>query len=156
MNFRQTTDRQHRGSLGCGPELRDAAAALPARLILLAPWLDATGTHPDQQQIARHDILARPAYLLDAARAYAGDLPLDDWRVSPLNGDVGRLPPMSVFTGSHDTVVTDSRRLVEQVTAAGGQIDYVEAAGMQHVYPILPLLGQARAARRSIAATLRG
>lgn len=135
-------------------QMRDAGAELPAHLILLAPWLDLTLTHPDQAAIEPHDIIVRPRYLAEAARAYAGDLPLDDPRVSPLNGSFSGLPPMHVFTGSHDIVVTDSRQLVELVHAAGGQIEFVEARGMQHAYPVLPLMPESRAAKKKIAKLL--
>lgn len=135
--------------------LRDAASELPASLVLIAPWLDATMTHPDQQRIIRHDIIARPEYLMAAVRTYAGDLPLDDPRVSPLFGNLTGLPPMHVFTGSHDIVATDSRALVERVRGVGGQIEYVEAAGMQHGYPLLPLLPEAKRDTRRMAALIR-
>jgi len=134
--------------------LRNAGTALPARLVLLAPWLDVELRHPDQEALKSLDLMARPDYLLDAGRTYAGDLPTDDWRVSPLFGDFTGLPPMHVFTGSHDIIVTDSRQLVDRVRAAGGRIDYAEAPGMQHVYPILPLLGEARSTKRKVAKLL--
>lgn len=135
-------------------QMRDAGTALPARLILLAPWLDLAMTHPDQALIEPHDLMMRRDYLVDAAHEYAGDLPLEDPRVSPIFGDFSGLPPMHVFTGSHDVVATDSRQLVERVQAADGEISYVEAPGMQHVYPVLPLLAEARKAKKAIAKLL--
>ncbi len=135
-------------------QIRDVGAALPASLILLAPWLDLAMTHPDQATIQPHDLMMRHDYLVDAAHVYAGDLQLDDPRVSPLFGDFSGLPPMHVFTGSHDVVATDSRQLVERVKAAGGEISYLEAPGMQHVYPVLPLLPEARRAKKKIALIL--
>jgi len=136
-------------------QLRDAGRAMPARLVLLSPWLDVTMSHPDQAAIERRDIMLRRDYLADAGRAYAGHLAADDWRASPLTGDVSGLPPMHVFTGTHDILVTDSRRFVEKVNAAGGEIEYVEAPEMQHVYTIFPLLAESRAARRRIRELLR-
>lgn len=131
--------------------LRDSGDPLPARLVLIAPMLDATLSDPGQADIAPHDLLARRDYLLDASRQYAGDLPLDHPLVSSLHGSVEGLPPMHVFTGAHDIVATDSRRLVERVRAVGGEIEYTEPARMQHGYPILPLLREARDAKREIA-----
>lgn len=136
-------------------QMRDMGAEMPASLILLAPWLDLPMTHPDQATIQPHDLMMRRDYLVDAAHVYAGGLPLKDPRVSPLFGDFSGLPPMYVFTGSHDVVATDSRQLVERVRAVGGEITYLEAPGMQHVYPVLPLLPEAHKAKRKIAALLR-
>ncbi|MDR7086314.1 acetyl esterase/lipase [Aeromicrobium panaciterrae] len=141
-------------AVAAAQNLRDAGDVLPARLILLAPWLDLAMTHPDQATIAPHDLMMRRDYLLAAAQVYAGDLPLENPRVSPLFGDFSGLPPMHVFTGSHDVVATDSRQLVERVRAAGGEITYVEAPGMQHVYPIFRLIPEATKARKAIAKLL--
>lgn len=135
-------------------QMRDEGVPLPGQLILLAPWLDLTMTHPDQAKIQENDLMVRPDFLAAAGRVYAGDLPIDDWRVSPLNGSFAGMPPMYVFTGSHDVVATDSRELVSRVNAAGGQIEYVEARGMQHVYPIFPLLPEARRAKKRMAQLL--
>lgn len=134
--------------------LRDSGAKLPARLILLAPWLDLEMTHPDQSEIEPHDLMMRRDYLINAATLYAGGLPLNDPRVSPLFGSFTGMPPMFVFTGSHDVVATDSRELVTRVHEAGGEISYVEAPGMQHVYPIFRLIPEARKAKKAIVRLL--
>jgi len=131
--------------------LRDMSAELPGRLILLAPWIDLTMTHPDQPAMERRDLMVRRDFLLSAAHLYAAGRPLDDPLVSPLYGDFTGLPPMHVFTGARDSVVTDSRELVKRVREAGGEIELVEAPRMQHVYPIFAMLPEARAARRAIA-----
>ncbi len=135
-------------------QLRDSGADQPARLILMAPWIDLTMTHPDQAKMERRDLMVRRDFLRGAAQIYADDLPLEDPRVSPLFGDLAGLPPMHVFTGARDTVVTDSRELVKRVHDVGGEIEFVEAARMQHVYPIFAMLPEARAARRRIAEIL--
>lgn len=135
-------------------QMRDAGASLPARLILLAPWLDLPMTHPDQASIAPHDLMMRRDYLLEAAHVYADGLPLEDPRVSPLFGSFASMPPMFVFTGSHDVVATDSRELVTRVHEAGGEISYVEAPGMQHVYPVFRLIPEARKAKKTISRLL--
>jgi acetyl esterase/lipase len=130
--------------------LRDGDENLPAAMILLSPWLDVAMTHPDQAAIEGYDLMLRRDYLAEAGLLWAGALPTSDRRVSPLHGDLTGLPPLHVFTGTHDILVPDSRTLSERVRAAGGPITYVEAPGMQHVYAIMPLLAQARRARRQI------
>lgn len=135
-------------------QMRDDGATLPANLVMIAPWLDLAMTHPDQAAIEPHDIMVRRPYLLDAAKVYAGGLPIDDSRVSPLHGSFAGLPDMYVFTGAHDVVATDSRALVELVHEADGHIEYVEAPRMQHAYPIYPLIAEARRAKKQIAAIL--
>jgi monoterpene epsilon-lactone hydrolase len=140
-------------SLAVAQALRETGLA-PARVVLISPWLDAATDGPEQRAIEpRDDILAIPG-LVEAGREYAGDLPVDDPRVSPIHGDMRGLPPMTVLTGTHDLLNPDSHRLREACAAAGVDLEFVEAPGMAHDYPLLPT-PEGRAATRHIAALLR-
>ena len=110
---------------------------------------------PAQATIEKRDILLARGGLKEAGRLYAGDLEVTDWRVSPLFGDLTGLAPMSVYTGTHDILVTDSRALTQRAREAGTTVDYIEEIGMQHDYALFPLIRQARAAREDIVRTLQ-
>jgi len=125
------------------------------RLVLLAPWLDVATDDPLQVAIAPRDPMLAIPGLREAARTYARDLPLDDPRVSPIYGDVAGLPPTTVFVGTEDLLNPDSRRLREACHRAGVACELVEAPGMPHDYPLLPMR-DGRAARRRIAELVRG
>jgi acetyl esterase/lipase len=60
-----------------------------------------------------------------------------DPRVSPLYGDIAGLPPILMFCGTHDILLTDARRLAARAVAEGAAIEYHEAPGLMHVYPLL-------------------
>ena len=112
---------------------RDRGQALPDRAILICPWLDVQMTHPDQVAIERRDPILTIAGLRNAGSIYAGPLPADDPRVSPLFGDWTGLPPMQVFAGGDDMLVTDARAL----HAKRGDMVYDERDGLMHDWPIL-------------------
>ena len=137
-------------ALAVAQALRDAGHAV-ARLVLVAPWVDATVSHPDQPLIAKRDAMLTIDGLVEAARIYAAGLGLEDRLVSPLNGDMTGLPPTSVLTGTDDLLLPDSRRLREACAADGTPCELVEAHGMQHVYPLLPI-PEAKAALDRIVA----
>ena len=63
------------------------------------------------------------------------------------------LPPTSIFTGTNDLLLPDSRRLLEACTAAGTPCELIEGPRMQHVYPLLPI-PEAKAALESIVALI--
>ncbi len=114
----------------------------------IAPWLDLGITNPDVARLERVDPwLARPG-LLPVARAWAGDLPLDDPRVSPLFGDLGVLPPVDVWVGTRDITLADCRLLRDRLPASV-PLRYTEEPGALHVYPLLPV-PEGRDARRRI------
>jgi acetyl esterase/lipase len=89
-------------------------------------------------------------------RCYAGDLDVKDPQVSPLYGDLAGLAPIAVFVGTHDVLSIDALRLAELAKEKGTTVQLTEQPKMQHVYPILPFLPEARAAQREIVGLVRG
>lgn len=105
--------------------------------MLLSPWLDVTMTDPAQEALEKVDPLLCRQGPAAAGRWYAGTLPTTDPRVSPLYGDIARLPPTLMFCGTHDILVTDARRLVARAAAEGAPVEYHEEDGLMHAYPLL-------------------
>ena len=123
----------------------------PRRLVLFAPWLDLTTSHPAIAERESQDPFLSAPGLREAARLYAPGLDLRDPRVSPLFGDLRGLAPISVFTGTRDVLLTDSRRLRERIQHTGAGIDYEEYPGMFHGW-MLQSLPEARHATNQVSA----
>jgi epsilon-lactone hydrolase len=132
-----------------------ARLAGPAALVLLSPWLDVTMTDPAQQEIEKVDPLLVRAGPKAAGRWYAGAMSTADPRVSPLYGDIAGLPPILMFCGTHDVLVTDARRLAARAAAEGIEVEYREEPGLMHVYPLL-FFPESRKARDRIFHFVRG
>jgi acetyl esterase/lipase len=143
-------------ALAVAQRLRDIDGRQPAHIVLISPWLDVSLTDPRVAEIEPHDLMLGIAGLAESGRMYAGDLPLDDPRVSPIHGSLTGLAPLHVFTGTHDLLNADAHALRSRATAAGIDIDFHEEAAMQHDYPLLPLIKQGAAARRALAEVVRG
>lgn len=137
-------------SLSVAHALRDAGAPAPDRLVLLSPFLDVVGTHPDQQALEKNDKMISLTGMRGFAKMYAGDLPLDDPRVSPLFGDHRDLPPIQVFVSSAETLYPDSTRFRGMMQKLGTPVSYHEYADMFHVWPLLPT-PEGKQAMREIA-----
>ncbi len=131
--------------------LRDEGQALPGQLVLLSPWLDAKGDHPDQPEIEKRDNMLAIAGLQGSGLMYAGDLPVDDPRISPLFGSLENLPPMQMFAGTSDILLPDARRLDAMARSAKGAppVEYHEYENMFHVWMLLPI-PEAKKAMRQI------
>ncbi len=119
--------------------LRDRGTAAPAHTALISPWLDATGEHPEIREIAPRDPWLHPDSLTVAADAYRGELDREHPWVSPLNGDLTGLGPMTLFTGTRDILNVDARRFRPLASEARVSLDFHEAREMIHVYPLLPI-----------------
>jgi epsilon-lactone hydrolase len=136
--------------------LRDRGGAQPSRLLLHAPWVDLTTSTPETDEVTVDD----PWLFIDKLRAYAGwwagsPDELGRSEVSPGLADLTGLPPALVFCGTRDTLAPGCRLLVRRAREAGWHLTYVEQPGLIHVYPLLPLIPEARAAWRQTEEFLR-
>lgn len=120
--------------------------AAPVGLTLLAPWLDLAIRNPEVDVVERRDPwLTRPG-LRACAEAWAGDLSMDDPRVSPLFGRLDDLPPIDLYVGTRDLGLPDARQLAGQAPS----VTLHEEPGAVHVYPLLPLVPEGRRARAEL------
>ncbi|MBT8426980.1 MAG: alpha/beta hydrolase [Erythrobacter sp.] len=113
---------------------------LPASLVLFSPWIDATASGEEQKEIEKRDRMLAVAGLEACGKLYAGSLPLDDTRVSPLFGKLDGLPPVAIFSGTSDILLVDGQRLAKRLEEVGHK-DYVyrEYDRMFHVWMLLPI-----------------
>lgn len=121
---------------------RDADLRLPTGLLLICPWLDVTADHPDQRGIEPRDSILTIGGIRDAGDLYRRQLAANDWRVSPIHGDWSGAPPIQMYGGDDDILVTDARALKAALPA----IDYTEGAGLMHDWPLF-FFAEAKAAR---------
>ena len=126
---------------------RDAGLPLPARALLICPWLNAEPDHPDQAIIEPRDAILTRSGIADAGRIYADTLPVQDPRVSPVHGDWSGFPPLYVLSGGDDILVADARALQARLP----DHVYQEEAGMIHDWPIFTF-PESRAAQKRMAA----
>lgn len=122
----------------------------PRRLVLVSPWLDITATDPSMPELDRHDPFLAIEGLREAGRLYAGGLDPHDPRVSPIYGDLEGLAPISVFTGTRDVLLADSRRLRALAAQRGVELDYEEYPGMFHGWILQDLPESHEATRRGV------
>ena len=119
----------------------------PEHLILISPWVDASlsgdydGTYP----------LSGVDGLREMGKAWAGDLNPKDYRVSPLFGDVSKFPETTIFVGTHEATYGDIIKFYEKLKDNAIDVRLNVGEEMNHVYPIYPLIGEAKEALSKIA-----
>ena len=107
-------------TLALAGELKRAGEDLPGCLWLVSPWTDLAMTGATLASKGAVDPLIHKEYLEELANAYAPDgLDRRDPRLSPLYGDLERLPPTLIQVGSAETLLDDAVRLA----AAAGEAD---------------------------------
>ncbi|MBH0109145.1 alpha/beta hydrolase [Salinibacterium sp. NG22] len=128
-------------------ELRDRKLPPLHAIVLIAPWLDISGTDPMLAEIAPHDPWLAVPGTHAAGALYRAELDESDWRVSPIHGDLSGLGPITLFTGTRDLVHADALRLRERAQHEGIALDFHVGEGMIHDYPLLPIPEAAHARR---------
>ena len=141
-------------ALATAQYLRDHERCLPAQLVLLSPWLDASLTNPDARQAGAADPSLAEAGLLYAARLWADDLSLEDSAVSPLYGDTRGLCPITVVTGTADLLYPDCEKLAAACQQSGTDFSMLVVRGAFHVFIAATSLPEARTARRYVRSRL--
>lgn len=139
-------------ALAVAQALRDRGLPQPDRLVLLAPWVDLTGSAPGTLEAAARDPWLSHDHLAVYASFWAGSADpaaLADPRVSPGLADLAGLPSGLMFCGTRDLLQPGCDALFARADAADWPLEYVVAPGLMHVYPLLPV-PEARSAREHV------
>lgn len=94
--------------------------------------------------------------LANAAEVYAGDVPLNDPKVSPVFGDLRGFPPLMVLCGSTEIVRSDAESIAHNAEAAGVPVDLRVWPKQPHAFPGLAQYSpEARAAITEMGSFLK-
>lgn len=136
--------------------LRERGEARPvAAVVALSPWTDLEGSGESvRRNERRDDLLVGSANGVSLAQAYADAEQFRDPFVSPLYGDYRGAPPLLVFASPIEMLLDDAVRLVDRAREQGADAALVLEDDMPHVWPIFPMLPEARRAIAAMAAFL--
>lgn len=125
----------------------------PENLILISPWVDISmsGDYDDVE----FDPMRGVDGLREMGKAWAGDLDLKDYRVSPLYGEVDGLAKTTIFVGTHEQINPDVVKFYNKLKDNGVDAELNIGEGMNHVYPIYPLVPESKDAFNHIVETIR-
>lgn len=143
-------------ALALAESIRDRGGPQPSHLLLIAPWVDLTGSAPGTEEAAARDPWLHWDNHHTYAMFWAGtaeDLARPE--VSPGLGRLDGLPPTLMFCGTHDMLYPGCVVLAERAEETGWDLEFVVGHGMLHVYPILPI-SEARPALRQAASFING
>ncbi len=128
----------------------------PDRLILFSPWLDISMANPDAADYESVDPMLSAYGLVEMGKCWAGDLPLTDYRLSPIYGDVSVLQNVTLFVGTREIFYPDVTAFYRMLQEQGVESELYIGEGMNHVYPVYPIPEADTAFDRVAAAIRRG
>ena len=119
----------------------------PENLILISPWVDVSMS-------GDYDVEFDPMLGVDGLRkmgeTWAGDLDPKDYKVSPLFGQVSKLPKTTLFVGTHEIFYPDVVKFHDKLKNNGVETELIVGEEMTHVYPVYPLVPESKEAFRKI------
>lgn len=131
-------------ALGFAQVLRNKNKTQPAQIILLSPWIDISMSNPLLTEFDKKDKLLGIKGLQMAGRAYKGKLNDYDFMVSPIYGDFSGLGRISVFIGTNDLLIADTKRLKDQLNKEKIPFNYFEYPKMFHAWVIFTRLKESQ------------
>ncbi|GAA6140638.1 alpha/beta hydrolase [Hydrogenophaga sp. 5NK40-0174] len=122
-------------ALGLTSVLPDLKMPAPHSLMLISPWLDVTCSNPEIHAVEPRDPWLGLVGARIAGEHWSRDGDPLDPRISPLHMDISRLPPTTIYCGTHDIVYPDIRLF----RGRSPKVDLITCDGACHVYPLLPV-----------------
>lgn len=108
----------------------------PAAVVALSPWVDLSARGGSLEANAPYDY-AEPGDFEAWAGAYLKNGgSARDPRVSPLYGDLKRLPPTLILLGGAEMLHDQVTAFVERARAVGSPVELFEQADMIHNFPV--------------------
>ncbi|WP_295616285.1 alpha/beta hydrolase [uncultured Methanobrevibacter sp.] len=116
----------------------------PQNLILLSSWVDVSMSgNYDNIDV---DPMLGVDRLREMGETWAGNLDPKDYKVSPLFGDVSKLPKTTIFVGTHEIFLSDVTEFYNKLKDNGIDVELNVGEEMTHVYPLYPLVPEAKEA----------
>lgn len=128
--------------------------AEPEHLILLSPWVDVSmsGDYDDYMDV---DPMLGVDGLIEMGKAWAGDFDTKDYKVSPLYGDIKKLPQTAIFVGTHEIFYPDIVNFYNKLKDNGIDVELNVGDEMAHVYPLYPLVPESKEAFKHIVEIIK-
>jgi acetyl esterase/lipase len=126
-------------------KLKQEERLLPRGLVLLSPWTDLTSSGKSFESRAQLDPVLDREYINRMVAAYAAGQNLENPLISPLFGDFTGFPSTYIQVGDNEILLSDAKRLYQNLIKAGVSAKLEVFKGMWHVFQMSPLKKAAEA-----------
>lgn len=126
------------GGLGLALEekLGEQNIPMPAKTILISPWLDVRLNNPEIEKIEKVDNILNKESLRLAGIAYASNEGMENYLVNPIDGDLSKLQNVTILIGTHDILNPDAKLLQQKAKKQNVQVEIKEYEQAKHIWII--------------------
>jgi len=134
---------------------KQAGLPMPAAAWAISPGVDCDWSHSSLEELQALDPMFS-TQALNLMNPYFGDSDRNDFRISPVNGDLSGLPPVLLEAGGKEMLKEHPAMFAERARAAGVTVKERVWDGMPHVFQVFPFIPEAQRARRRACRFLLG
>jgi len=128
---------------------------LPNKILLISPVMDATLSNQEIKKIDPLDPMLSINGVLSAKKMCVGNIDLKNEMISPINGNFANFPKTIIFLAENDITYPDQKLLVQKLTESQISFDVIKGKGMPHIWPLLPVMKEAKIALNQIIRFLK-
>ena len=132
--------------------IRDAGIPLPAKALVLSPFVDCTLASESVAKLEGHDPIIDRDILTYMGTSYFQSVAPSDPRISPVFGDFRGLPPLLIQGSEYEVLVDDARRLAAAAKRDGVSVTLELYPERLHIFSVFPFLNNSKKALQSFAA----
>jgi len=125
-------------ALGLAESFSQKKIVQPDKLILISPWVDITQSNKAEEKYEAKDPILGIDELRVEGKSWAGDLDVNDYHVSPINGNMKELRNVTLFVGTRELFYPDVNDLYKKLLKNNVKVTKYIGSGLNHVYPMYP------------------
>jgi acetyl esterase/lipase len=115
---------------------------LPSKIILISPILDASYTNPEIDLIDKKDPMLSKIGIISSNKMCTDDL--YDKRISPIYGEFKHFPRTYLYAAENDISFPDQLLMASKLKEENVESFIHIGKGMPHIWPLLPVMKEAR------------
>ncbi|WBX71083.1 alpha/beta hydrolase fold domain-containing protein [Tenacibaculum retecalamus] len=127
---------------------------LPNKIILISPVMDATMSNKTIAIIDKKDPMLSKKGVLSAKKMCAGNTDLKNEIISPIYGSFDKFPKTILFLAENDITYPDQLLAVKKIKKSKIAVDIIIGKKMPHIWPLLPVMKEAKEALKLIIDTI--
>ena len=109
----------------------------PDHIVTFSPWVDISMSNAPYN--SKDDPILGEVGLREIGKAWAGNLDVKDYRVSPIFGDNEGLAKTLIFAGDNEIFYKDIEKYVQHLKESGVDVRFIVGKGLFHIYPLFPI-----------------
>ena len=108
----------------------------PDHIVTFSPWVDISMSNAPYN--SKDDPILGEVGLREIGKAWAGNLDVKDYRVSPIFGNNEGLAKTLIFAGDNEIFYKDIEKYVQNLKESGVDVRFIVGKGLFHIYPLFP------------------